>query len=181
MPHTETTGAPHGRFRDVILDAHGRETWSTQWCDNVIVADCRRLLASFMHGAPPAAAGIQAMRVGAGHDTWDVTPPPAPDATVTALADPHPFTVPKTSLAVDYLELATDNVSATPTSRVQVVATLGPGVPPWPDANHATITLREFGLVGQIAGGDVLINYRIHPAIAKDPTSTLVRTIWLVF
>jgi hypothetical protein len=181
MPDIETTGTPHGRFRDVLLDASGREIWSTPWCDNVIVDNCRRLLATFMHGAPPASVGVGAMRVGAGLDSWDVTPPPAPPPTVTQLVDPFPFTVPSGSLAIDYLDVATDNVSATPTRRIQIVATLGPGVPTWPDANHATITLREFGLVGQLGGVDVLINYRIHPAIAKDPTSTLVRTIWLVF
>jgi len=27
----------------------------------------------------------------------------------------------------------------------------------------------------------VLIDYVTHPAIAKDPVSTLTRTIWLVF
>jgi hypothetical protein len=54
-------------------------------------------------------------------------------------------------------------------------------MPPWPDANHPTSTLREFGLVASLGGSDVLVNYRIHTAIAKDPTSSLVRTIWLVF
>ena len=29
--------------------------------------------------------------------------------------------------------------------------------------------------------GPPLINYVTHPAIVKDPTSTLERTIWLVF
>ena len=69
MPDTETTGTPHGRFRDVLLDVHGRELWSRSWCDNIIVDDCRRLLATFMHGAPPASIGVRAMRVGAGLDS----------------------------------------------------------------------------------------------------------------
>jgi hypothetical protein len=54
-------------------------------------------------------------------------------------------------------------------------------VPNWPDANHPTSTLREFGLAAQLNGVTVLINYRTHPAIAKDPASTLERTVWLVF
>jgi len=41
--------------------------------------------------------------------------------------------------------------------------------------------LREFGLIASLDGVPVLINYRTHPAIAKDPVSTLERTIWLVF
>jgi hypothetical protein len=182
MLSTEVPKAtPRGLYRDVLRNASGRLSWESPWRRNVIVDDCRRLLASFMHGAPPAAGGIAGLRVGAGLAAWDITPPPSPPSTVTQLADPQPFAVPPANLAINYLELATDVVSATPTSRIQVVATLGPGVPPWPDANHATITLREFGLFGTLGGADVLVNYRIHPAIAKDPTSTLVRTIWLVF
>ena len=177
----ERLDTPVGYFRDVVLDADGRVTLERPWCKNVIVDGCRRLLASFMHGAPPVAGGITGLRVGAGLAAWDTTPPPLPPASTTALADANPFTVPPANLAIDYLDTASDTVSATPTNRIQVVATLGPGVPSWPDANHATITLREFGLVGTLGGSNELINYRIHPAIAKDPTSTLVRTIWLVF
>jgi hypothetical protein len=85
------------------------------------------------------------------------------------------------NLQIDFLNLTTDSVSAVPTNRLQIVAKLSAGVPNWPDANHATSTLREFGLVGQLNGATVLINYVTHPAIVKDPTSTLERTIWLVF
>jgi hypothetical protein len=52
-------------------------------------------------------------------------------------------------------------------------------VPPPP--YHSAPTLREFGLVATLNGSEVLLNYRTHPAIAKDPVSTLDRTIWLVF
>ena len=93
--------------------------------------------------------------------------------------DPNPFTVPIGSLTIDYL--AGGVVSPSPTNSIQIFASLGPGVPSWPDANHATGTLREFGLLGQLDGADVLINYVTHPAIAKDPASTLERTIWLIF
>jgi hypothetical protein len=175
------TTAPLGLFRDILIDGEGRVALESPWRKNVIVDSCRRLLASFMHGAPPPAGGISGLRVGAGLAAWDAAPPPLPPPTVTALADPNPFTVPPASLAIDYLDPANGNISPTPTGRLQIVATLGPGVPPWPDPNHSTITLREFGLVGSLGGSDVLINYRIHPAIAKDATSTLVRTIWLVF
>jgi hypothetical protein len=107
--------------------------------------------------------------------------PPSPSAGQVALVDPNPFAVPLTSLQLDFLDPNTGAVSAVVTNRLQVVATLGPGLPTWPDANHATSTLREFGLVGTLNGTTVLINYITHPAIVKDPTSTLERTIWLVF
>jgi hypothetical protein len=55
-------------------------------------------------------------------------------------------------------------------------------VPNWPGDSHHTVgTLREFGLVGQIDGVKALLNEVRHVAIPKDPTSTLVRTIQLVF
>jgi hypothetical protein len=170
----------HGMFRDVLRDADGNVTWDSGWQKNAIVADCRRLLAGFMRGAPSTTLGIQGLRVGAGLPVWDQPPgPPPPTPNQVALVDPNPFTVQRASLQLAYLTGAT--VTATPTNRLQIVATLGPGVPPWPDGTHSTATLREFGLFGRLDGTDVLLNYRTHPAIAKDPSSTLERTIWLIF
>jgi hypothetical protein len=181
MPtHESLTETLHGRYRDVLRDATGRVVWDRGWRDNTIVVDCRRLLAAFMRGAPASALGIQGLRVGAGLAAWDQPPgAPTPDPSVLAMADANPFTVPRTSLQFDFLSGAV--VSASPTNRLQIKASLGPNVPPWPDANHASGTLREFGLVGELGGTPVLLNYVIHPAIAKDPSSTLERTIWLVF
>jgi hypothetical protein len=171
-----------GMYRDVLRDTAGRVTWDRGWQMNAIVTDCRRLLAGFMRGAPPGTLGIQGLQVGTGLAAWDQPPgPPPPTAGQAALVDPHPFTVPVANLQIDFLDLTTDSVSAAPTNRLQIVASLGPGVPSWPDSDHATSTLREFGLVGQLNGATVLINYVTHPAIVKDPTSTLERTIWLVF
>jgi hypothetical protein len=176
------TDGLRGMFSDELIDAGGRVYWQSGWRKNTIVVDCRRLLASFMHGAPVAAAGIQGLNVGAGLAAWDNPPgPPPPGPTQANLVDGFPFTVLPPDLAIDFLDPATGNISVTPTNRIQIVATLGPGKPTWPDLHHPTITLREFGLVGQLAGNPVLINYVTHPAIVKDPTSTLKRTIWLVF
>lgn len=169
----------HGMYRDVLCDARRSVLWDSGWKRNAIVGDCRRLLAAFMQGAP-GAGGIQGLQVGAGLDIWDSPPgPPAPSAAQTALVDANPFAVPNSSLQIDYLVGGT--VSGSPTNRLQIIATLGPGEPSWPDANHATSTLREFGLIGQLDGATVLINYVTHPAIPKDPFSTLERTVWLVF
>jgi len=180
MPSDQPTALPlSGFFRDTLLDPDGLVLLDTPWQKNVIVDDCRRLLASFMHNTP-VVAGIKGLQVGTGDAAWDVTPPAAPVPGTAALVDPHPFLVPPAALKIDFLD-ATSTVTATPTNRIQIVATLAPGVPGWPDVNHATSTLREFGLVASLGGADVLVNYRVHTAIAKDPTSTLVRTIWLTF
>ena len=95
------------------------------------------------------------------------------------MADGHPFTVPRASLTFNYLNAGV--ISPTPTNELQIFASLGPGTPPWPDAFHASVTLREFGLAGHLDGATALVNYVRHPAIVKDPGSTLERTVWLVF
>jgi hypothetical protein len=183
MLNEETmTMALQGSYHDVLYDPAGQITWDGGWRRNTIVLDCRRLLASFMRGQAGTTLGIQGLQVGAGNTAWDTGLPPPTSAGDTALVDAHPFTVPATSLAFSYLDPATGTVSATPTNRLQIVATLGPNTPSWPDANHAVGTLREFGLVGQLGTvGTVLINEVRHVAIPKDPVSTLVRTIQLVF
>lgn len=167
-----------GRYRDVLRDAAGEVVRDRGWRTNAVVADCRRLLAAFMRGAP-SSDGVLGLQVGAGLAAWDTSGPPPATSGQTALVDPSPFTVGAGSLQVDFLSGGA--VSATPTSRIQIAATLGLGVPPWPDPEHPSANLREFGLVGQLDGSTVLINYVTHPVIAKDPASTLERTIWLQF
>ncbi|MBO0869182.1 MAG: hypothetical protein J2P15_11495 [Micromonosporaceae bacterium] len=171
----------YGKFRDVLRDRAGSIVWDRGWVRNAIVVDCRRLLAGFMRGAPTATQGVLGLQVGAGAPSWDTAGTPAPTANQVALVDAQPFTLPRSQLQLDFIDPATGAVSAQPTGTLQVKAVLGPGVPNWPDANHPTSTLREFGLAAQLNGATVLINYRTHPAIAKDPASTLERTVWLVF
>jgi hypothetical protein len=165
-------------YRDVLCNAEGRVIWDRGWKSNTIVANFRNLLASFVGGGVPS-LGIQGLRVGQGLGTWDVSGPPAPTPAVTSMVDPNPYLAPRAALQINYLNGAT--VSATPTNRLQIVATLGPDMPSWPDANHVAANLREFGLVGTLNGTETLMNYVTHPVIVKDPLSTLTRTIWLVF
>ena len=178
MADETVTRGLYGMFRDVLRDTTGRVTWDGGWRKNLIVTDCRRLLAGFMRGAPTGTLAIQGLQIGAGLAAWDISMPP-PTPAQTALVDPFPFTEVRANLTFDYLTGAV--VSPTPTNRLQIFASLGPGKPPWPDANHGSLTLREFGLAAQLDGVTTLINYVRHPAIVKDPTSTLDRTIWLVF
>jgi hypothetical protein len=183
MTEVETIsgGGLHGKFRDVMVDGEGRVILETGWQKNAIVEDCHRLLIGFLRGAPTTTLGIQGLQVGAGLPIWDLTTTPAPSTTQTALVDPNPHTVPLASLTFNYLAAGTP--TGTPTNLLEIVATLGPNVPPWPDipSGHPTGTLREFGLVARLNGTNVLINYRTHAAIAKHPLSTLTRTIWLEF
>lgn len=173
-----------GRFRDVLLAPDGAVVWDRGWHHNAIVTDFRRLLAAFVHGEPRTADGVVGLQVGAGRPEWDAASPPPPSADQQALVDPAPFVVERDQLQLGFVDPETGAPSATPTRSLEVRASLGPGEPPWPDAPqgpHATSTLREFGLVGRLDGEVVLLNYRTHPAIAKDPASTLDRSIWLVF
>jgi hypothetical protein len=174
----------HGSYRDELLDAAGRVTWDSGWQKNTIVLDCRRLLAAFMKGQPNT-LGIQGLWFGAGDPAWDAGLPPPPSPADTRLHDQFPYLVSVGSLQLDFMDPATNTKSVTATKILQIVATLGTGEPTWPDPTHVDGTLREFGLVGQLNGVGpafyVLINEVRHVAIPKDPMSTLVRTIQLVF
>lgn len=180
MPITEQA-APglHGRYRDRIWGPGGTLQHDSDVQSNAIVHDCRRILASLLGGG--AALGIQGMAFGSGDPSWDGTggPPPATPSQV-ALVDTAPFLVPAANLQIDFVD-DIGAVVASPTNRLQIIATLGPGLPPWPDADHVAGSLREFGLVGELGGTRSLINYVTHPVINKDPASTLERTLWLVF
>jgi hypothetical protein len=171
----------YGQFLDILYDADGRRVWDRGWVRNAIVDDCRRLLAGFVRGTPTVSEAVIGLAVGAGLPAWDSSGPPQPSPTQAALVDAHPQVVPRAQLQMEFIDPANGTISAQPTGTLQLKATLGPGVPAWPDAFHATSTLREFGLMARLDGTDILVNYRTHPAIAKDRASTLERTIWLVF
>lgn len=170
---------PRGCYRDVLLGADGKPLWDRGWHANAIVADCRRLIAGALRGAPTTVSAIEGLLVGAGADAWDASAPPAPNGTETRLVDPNPYLAQGASVQIDFLEGGT--VVAVPSNRLQIKVTLGPNLPNWPDPNHVTGNLREFGLAASLNGQRVLLNYVTHPVIAKDPASTLERTIWLVF
>jgi hypothetical protein len=182
MPNGEdVTGKLRGMYCDVLRNAAGQVTWESGWRPNVIVVDCRRLLAGLMRSAA-GTLGIQGLQVGAGNPAWDQAGTPAANPNQTSLEDTQPHTQPVT---FDYVDEATGAPTGSPTRRLQIRAVLGTADPPWPEPGpnpaHPTRTLREFGLVGSLNGSTVLINYVRHPAIVKDPASTLERTIWLVF
>ena len=174
------TTALSGRYRDVVLDASGRVVRDRGWRSNAIVGDFRRLLATLVRGTPSATA-LVGLQVGAGLSAWDDTGPPPATSGQTALVDPHPFSVTGASVQMDFLTGGT--VSAAPTNRLQVQATLGPGIPPWPDGgNHVSGNLREFGLVATLDGPTVLAQLR-HPSRHRQGPREHGRCgpIWLTF
>jgi hypothetical protein len=183
MTALEMAGGIRGMYHDVLLDADGGVLWDRGWDKNVIVDGARRLLATFLHGEAPKAAGIRGLQVGTGLPQWDSLPAPPPPTPLQGQLVTPIFTLAAgvalpagSDLRIEYLVPSSDDTTNEPTNRLQIFARFGPDVPP--AANP--VTLREFGLAGQLDGADVLINYRTHQAIAKDPTSTLERTIWLV-
>src|SRR3954452_25587897 len=168
--------AIQGIYRDRLIEPEGRVLSDSGWRSNLIVLNCRVLLAGFLSN--DKAFGIQSLQVGRGAPAWDTTPPPAADpATTNTLVDPAPCVIPVASLTLQYLNAA-DGVSATPTNRVQIPATLGPtqptppGSPPFP--------LREFGLFGKFGAAPFMIDYIRHPLIEKDGVVTLERKVRLI-
>jgi hypothetical protein len=179
MPANEhATDGLRGQYRDVLLSARGEVLEDRGWRSNAIVSGCHTLLAVLLRGSPTA-SGLVGLQVGSGKASWDSTGPPPATSAQTTLVDPAPFTVGPAALTMDFLTAGA--ISGSPTNRLQIQATLGPGVPSWPDPNHVSASLREFGLVATLGGDPVLINYVTHLIIAKDPASTLQRTIWLTF
>lgn len=167
----------NGIYQDTIIDAQGNPIFSSGWRSNMVVMRCRVLLSSFLKN--DGAVGIQALQVGRGDPAWDSNPPPLPDPnTITKLVDGAPFEVPVAQLKLEYLD-PTDSVTGNASNRLQITATLGPGVPP--AAPGTTFPLREFALFGQLNGARQMIDYIRHPLIHKDATMTLERKVRLIF
>lgn len=171
-----TEYAIKGIYRDRLFDELGTEVFDSGWKSNLIVSRCRILLGGFMNNEL-SAKGIQALQVGRGDPLWDTNPPPLPDPNlVTKLEDNSPFIIQKgPSLVIQYLN-DSDAIVPDPTSRVQIVATLGPNQP-----TAQTFPLREFGLFGELKGQPFMIDYIRHPLIEKSGSVTLERRVRLIF
>ncbi|HZD93939.1 MAG TPA: hypothetical protein VE133_06770 [Candidatus Sulfotelmatobacter sp.] len=166
-----------GIYRDRLLDPQGTAVFDSEWRNNMIVLRCRVLLSSFLKN--DGALGLRALQVGRGDPSWDTNPPPLPDPnTINALVDASPAEIPVAQLKLEYLD-NTDSVVVNATSRLQITATLGPGVPASPP--NTPFPLREFALFGQLNGVRHMIDYIRHPLIQKDASMTLERKVRLIF
>jgi hypothetical protein len=167
-----------GVYRDILVGSDTHLAYDSGWVSNTIVDRCRVLLAGFMKNEP--SDGIQYLAVGQGAAHWDSDGTPAPDpATAVTLEDGYDPPIAVADLDIVYLDDA-DMEVATPTSRLQITATLEPGYPA-PSAPLISYPLREFGLFGRFNGTDYMINNVRHPVIHKDLSATLIRVIRLYF
>jgi len=168
----------NGIYRDHLI-SFGKVKFDSGWRSNIIVNNCRDLLAAFMKG--DGAIGIQYIAIGKGDANWDVTQPAPPVAATNQLEDLSQFEldVGSPQVTLDYLNDA-NGVVVNPTNRIQITVSLTAGSPAI-DPGDDTYPLREFGLFGRIGTDDYMIDYVRHPVIHKGPDDTLVRTVRLVF
>jgi hypothetical protein len=163
-----------GIYRDRLLDAGGAVVFDSEWRPNLIVTNCRVLLAGFMSNEATA-RGVQSLQVGEGKPEWDTQPPPAPPAASNRLEDNNPFVIPVDDLTLQYLD-DSDLIVPGPTSRIEITATLGLNQP-----TSGIFNLREFGLFGSFNGQPFMIDYVRHPVIQKSGSFTLERRVRLIF
>lgn len=166
-----------GSYQDRLLDKKNTEIFNSGWKSNLIVLRCRILLAAFISN--DTALGIRSLQVGRGDPSWDTTPPPVPDPkTIVQLVDSSPFTIPHTALTVNYLN-ADYEIVAEPTNHIQIVAKLEQNEPA--PASEPPFPLREFGIFGELNGTPFMINCIRHSLIEKYGSTTLERTLRLIF
>ena len=163
-----------GIYRDILKRKDETIIYDSGWASNTIVDRCRMLLAGFMKNDP--SDGIQYLAVGRGLQVWDTTGAPVPNTeTTTNLIDRFDPPIQVSDLVIVYLN-DDETISTTPTTRLQITATLPTNYP-----TPETYPLREFGLFGRLNGVDFMINNIRHPVIHKDSSSTLIREIRLSF
>lgn len=169
---------PDGKYWDQLLKG-GTELVDYGWRSNIIVSQCRELLAAFMKGEP--ASGIQFIALGRGDAAWDAEGVPATEPSINQLVDSTPFTIAATDVAmeIDFLD-AVGDVGLNPSHRIQVTVTLDPGVVPIA-VGDSSFPLREFALFGQFNATDYMIDYVRHAVMHIGPADSLTRRIRLVF
>lgn len=174
----KTEIALYGEYRDQLISTSG-DVRDFGWRSNVVVNQCRQLLAAFMKG--DAASGIQFIALGRGDMNWDSQMPEAPDRNTDALTDSTPeiINIADAAMAIDYLDNAGE-VSPDLSQRIQVSITLVPGSLPIA-VGETAFPLREFALFGQMDAENFMIDYVRHPVMNIGPEDTLVRKVRLVF
>ncbi len=166
-----------GKYWDQIFTAEG-ECIDFGWRNNVIVNQCRQLLAGFMKG--DNATGVQYIALGKGDIAWDDAMPVSPEMSTNSLIDlsPEMIAVTDAEMEIDFLDTM-GAVSPIPSERIQVSVTIeGTNLP---IVGDETFPLREFGLFGNLAPDDYMIDYVRHPVINIGTGDTLVRRVRLVF
>lgn len=168
---------PKGEYLDRLIHEDGRLV-DYGWRPNVIVDQCRQLLAAFLHGQ--TVSGIQHISLGRGDVSWDSLPYEAPVPSTSSLIDlsPHDIAVADAEMNVSYLDVA-GNTTSDVHSRIEVSVTIeGDSLP---IGSGETFPLREFALYGELNSGDYMIDYVRHGVIHIGQGDVLTRRVRLVF
>jgi hypothetical protein len=168
---------PDGKYRDQLQRANGT-AYDFGWRSNVVVNQCRQLLAAFMRGE--AATGIQFIALGRGNENWDDQAAPESDPNTDSLTDASPviISIADAAMQVDFIN-SLGAVIADVSQRIQVSVNLEPGSLPIID--DEVFPLREFALFGRLGAEDYMIDYVRHPVMHIGAGDTLTRRIRLVF
>ncbi len=169
-----------GIYRDILKGPDGHVIHDSGWVSNTIVDSCRMLLAAFMKNEEnEKPEGIQYLAVGKGKEEWDTEGTDPPEPGTSGLENRYEPTL--ADLELVYLnESDGPSQEGSPTSQLQITATLKPGYPA-PEEPLQTYPLREFGLFGRFGGVDYMIDCIRHPVIHKDVSATLIRVVRLYF
>ena len=168
---------PEGKYRDHLVYTDGRVV-DYDWRCNVIVDQCRQLLAAFMQGQ--AASGIQRISLGRGDTSWDSLPYEAPVPSTSSLVDssPHDIAVADAEMSISFLDIS-GNTTSDVHSRIEVSVTIeGDSLP---IGSGETFPLREFALYGELNSNDYMIDYVRHGVIHIGQGDVLTRRVRLVF
>lgn len=167
----------HGKYHDRLVRKNG-DAADFGWRSNVIVDQCRELLAAFMLGQ--TASGIQRISLGRGDSNWDTLPYEAPAAATTSLVDPsaHVIATSDAEMSISFLDIA-GNATSDVHPRIEVAVSIeGDSLP---IASGETFPLREFALFGQLGSSDYMIDYVRHGVIHIGQGDVLTRRVRLVF
>ena len=165
---------PSGEYRDVLVDAVGRQVWCRDWQQNLIVDGLRRLLAALVKGDPQG-AGLAFWAVGTGDPSWDVGTVP-PEAARRTRSQLYAETARKALMPGQITFLGGPFTNRLEITTAFTTADIPGGPAGW--------SLREFGVFGggsATANSGVLINHRIHPRIDLQAGFSLQRTLRLTF
>lgn len=157
-----------GKYRDSVLDQHGRLLFDSGWTCNTIVDSAWPLIAGLLKN-DPALSGILFWAVGAGDPAWDGAHISASAAATRLQNEIDRQALP--AAAIDYLN-EEGRPARVPTTRLEIRSTFS-----WPESR----TVREFGLFGGDAtdtrDSGRLVNYVIHPSLDLAAGSQLTRRL----
>jgi hypothetical protein len=168
---------PAGKYHDEIIKTDNtRITFG--WRPNVVVDQCRNLLAAFIKGE--TALGIQRIDLGRGDSLWDSSIYTSPPASTSSLVDSGFVSILASTadMSIEFID-PTGAVTATPSNRIEV--TVNVNGTSLPLSTGEIFPLREFALMGRHDSTDFMIDYVRHPVINIVSGDVLVRKIRLTF